>query len=50
MLKKGPKLCAGCRFSEADFYLYNSTRIAKAWPGLDEISLKIMKIFKTEIF
>ena len=25
-----------CRVREAKFYLYHSTKIAKAWPGFDE--------------
>ena len=35
--QKRPKICTCCRVSEAKFYLYHSTKIAKAWPGFDEI-------------
>ena len=32
MHKKIPKICTGCRVSAAKFYLYHSTKIAKARP------------------
>ena len=32
MHKKNPKICTGCRVSEAKIYLYHSTEIAKARP------------------
>ena len=32
MHKKIPKICTGCRVSEAKIYLYHSTEIAKARP------------------
>ena len=32
MLKKIPKICTGCRVSEAKIYLYHSTKMAKARP------------------
>ena len=34
MHKKRPKICTCCRVSE--FYLYHSTKIAKAGPGFDD--------------
>ena len=36
MHKKRPKICTCCRVSEAKFYLYHSTKIAKARPGFDD--------------
>ena len=36
MHKKIPKLCNGCRVSEAKIYLYHSTEIAKARPHSEE--------------
>ena len=36
MHKKRPKICTCCRGSEAKFYLYHSTKIAKAGPGFDD--------------
>ena len=36
MHKKMPKICTCCRVSEAKFYLYHSTKIAKARPGFDD--------------
>ena len=38
MHKKIPKICTGCRVSEAKIYLYHSTYIAKAGPGFDDRS------------
>ena len=32
MHKKRPKICTGCRVSEAKIYLFLSTEIAKAGP------------------
>ena len=36
MHKKRPKICTCCRVSKAKFYLYQSTKIAKARPGFDD--------------
>ena len=36
MQKKIPKLCTGCRVSEAKIYLYHSTEIPKARPHSEE--------------
>ena len=36
MHKKNPKICTGCRVSEAKIYLYHSTEIAKARPHSKE--------------
>ena len=36
MHKKIPKICTGCRVSEAKIYLYQSTEIAKARPHREE--------------
>ena len=36
MHKKIPKICTGCRVSEAKIYLYHSTKIAKARPHSKE--------------
>ena len=36
MHKKNPKICTGCRVSEAKIYLYHSTEIAKARPHREE--------------
>ena len=36
MHKKNPKICTGCRVSEAKIYLYHSTKIAKARPHSEE--------------
>ena len=36
MHKKIPKICTGCRVSAAKLYLYHSTKIVKAGPGLDD--------------
>ena len=36
MRKKRPKICTCCRVSEAKFYLYHSTKIAKARHGFDD--------------
>ena len=36
MHKKIPKICTGCRVSEAKIYLYLSTEIAKARPHSEE--------------
>ena len=36
MHKKIPKICTGCRVSEAKIYLYHSTKIAKARPHSEE--------------
>ena len=36
MHKKRPKICTFCRVSEAKFYLYHSTAMAKAGPGFDD--------------
>ena len=36
MHKKNPKICTGCRVSEAKIYLYHSTEIAKARPHSEE--------------
>ena len=36
MHKKRPKICTYCRVSKAKFYLYYSTKIAKARPGFDD--------------
>ena len=36
MHKKIPKICTGCRVSEAKIYLYHSTEIAKARPHSEE--------------
>ena len=33
--QKRPKICTCCRVSKAKFYLYHSTKIAKAGPGFD---------------
>ena len=33
MQKKIPKICTGCRVSEAKIYLYHSTEIAKPRPN-----------------
>ena len=38
MQKKSLKICTCCRVSEAKFYLYHSTKIAKARPGFDDRS------------
>ena len=35
--QKKPKMSTSCRVSEAKFYLYHSTKIAKARPWFDEI-------------
>ena len=35
-LETRPKICTCCRVSEAKFYLYHSTKIAKARPGFDD--------------
>jgi len=35
--QKRPKICTCCRVSKGKFDLYHSTKIAKAWPGFDEI-------------
>ena len=50
MHKKSPKICAGCRVSEAKIYLYHSSKIAKAKPHSVEISLKLWKSFETDFF
>ena len=50
MHKKIPKICTGCRVSEAKIYLYHSTEIAKARPHSEGIFLKIMKMLKTGFF
>ena len=34
--QKRPKICTCCRVSKAKFYLYHSTKIAKARPGFDD--------------
>ena len=36
MHNKIPKICTGCRVSEAKIYLYHSTEIAKARPHSEE--------------
>ena len=36
MHKKIPKICNGCRVSEAKIYLYHSTEVAKARPHSEE--------------
>jgi len=36
MHKKIPKICTGCKVSEAKIYLYHSTEIAKARPHSEE--------------
>ena len=36
MHKKNPKICTGCRVSEAKIYLYHSTEIVKARPNSEE--------------
>ena len=36
MHKKIPKICTGCRVSEAKIYLYHSTKIAKNRPHREE--------------
>ena len=36
MHKERPKICTSSRVSEAKFYLYYSTKIAKARPGFDD--------------
>ena len=36
MHKKGPKIGTCCRVGEAKFYLYQSTKKAKARPGFDD--------------
>ena len=36
MHKKNPKICTGCRVSEAKIYLYHSTEIVKARPHSEE--------------
>ena len=36
MHKKIPKICTGCRVSDAKIYLYHSTEIAKARPHSEE--------------
>ena len=36
MHKKIPKICTGCRVSEAKIYLYQSTEIAIARPHSEE--------------
>ena len=36
MHKKIPKICTGCRVSEAKIYLYHSNEIAKARPHSEE--------------
>ena len=36
MHKKIPKICTGCRVSEAKIYLYHSTELAKARPHSEE--------------
>ena len=36
MHKKIPKICTGCRVSEAKIYLYHSTEVAKAMPHSEE--------------
>ena len=36
MHKKIPKICTGCRVSEAKIYLYHSTETAKARPHSEE--------------
>ena len=36
MHKKRPKICTCCRVSKAKFYLYHSTKVAKARPGFDD--------------
>ena len=50
MHKKAPKIIpctkkhlkfAPVVVSEAKIYLYHSTKIAKAWPGFDEIPYKL---------
>ena len=38
MHKKRPKICTCSRVSEAKFYLYHTTKIAKARPGFDDRS------------
>ena len=35
-MQKRPKICTCCRVTEAKFYLYHSTKIAKAGPGFDD--------------
>ena len=36
MRKKRPEICTCFKVSEAKFYLYHSTKIAKARPGFDD--------------
>ena len=36
MHKKNPKICTGCKVSEAKIYLYHSTEKAKARPHSEE--------------
>ena len=36
MHKKNPKICTGCRVSDAKIYSYHSTEIAKARPHREE--------------
>ena len=36
MNKKRPKICTCCKVSEAKFYSYHSTKIAKARPGFND--------------
>ena len=36
MHKKNPRICTGCRVSEAKIYLYHSSEIAKARPHSEE--------------
>ena len=36
MHKKLPKICTGCRVSEAKIYLYHCTEVAKARPHSEE--------------
>ena len=38
------------KFSEAKFYLYHSTKIAKARPAFDEIPKKLWKYSKLKFF
>ena len=39
-----PKICTCCRVSEAKFHLYHSTKIAKAGPGFEDWSRKILVV------
>ena len=39
--QKSPKICCGCRVSEAKIYLHHSSKIDKARPHRVEISKKI---------